>query len=853
MKTLGKRWSRMMAVLLTLVLMASPMTGLTAEAAAFRTTDSTNSLIMAVPNQTVHVSVSTVIADELVNIQLFSINAETSTPLLSVSNLKLLDSNGNEINMDTTTLNFSSSWRKYVTFDFDLTGDEALKIGYNTITISGIGYELGDSFDFEQKQIDLITLNTYTSMELENPCIIADSVSYSKSLKPGESLDMRVAVKNEGDVKALNTVMVIDYGDSGIVPDYAVNRIKVGDLASRNRTTVAVPIRVLEDATPGLHVITITFTCKNKAGEEQVNQQQLYITIEGEKADTVTEPELTLTTEDNYKEISPDSDETISIGIENTGDGPASNITVTCTSGLDTATGITKRYTTESLAVKNLKAGKSATVEVPFTVGRNISEGLHELNFTVSYTDASAKTYEKSLTIYLVVPYTTEETKPDLRNYITISGVTQSPAKPTAGEKVSISFDLINNGTGDIDNLRVYGLNMSSAGFEPVSNEPYQSIGAVACGAKKHITMTFKCGENITSGMNVLQIGYDYIDANGSKQAEDVTLYVLDVVSRETAQAKDVGRPKLIVNAYGTDQEILRAGEEFEFSFTLKNTHAVKAAKNIKITLTQDDGVFAPATGTNIFYIDEIPAGEESVQTMTLKTRADASTGDYTIRLLVEYEYDDMSEIDTEKGGVSEENTLKLRATENYRPVISNLYIETWDTVYVGSTVDMGFEFYNMGKSTLGNVYVTVEGDFELANNSTMSYIGAVSGYGQEYVNPQIVPLVAGEAVGTLTVHFEDSNGDEVTVSQEFSCYVEDQSSSWEDPGYSEWEDPGYYEYEDPYYEEEGEETGTIFGIDWRIVVAAAVVVIAVIVVVIVVAVKKSKNGKAKETDDEDY
>ena len=53
----------------------------------------------------------------------------------------------------------------------------------------------------------------------------------------------------------------------------------------------------------------------------------------------------------------------------------------------------------------------------------------------------------------------------------------------------------------------------------------------------------------------------------------------------------------------------LKAGGTFTFRYTLKNTHATKAAKNIKITLEQVEGVFSPTEGSNIFYIDQILAG----------------------------------------------------------------------------------------------------------------------------------------------------------------------------------------------------------------------------------------------------
>ena len=451
-------------------------------------------------------------------------------------------------------------------------------------------------------------------------------------------------------------------------------------------------------------------------------------------------------------------------------------------------------------------------------------------------------------------PKPEEDKKPDLYNYLDIHNVSQSPSNPEAGSKISVSFEITNNGNGKVKNLRIYGENLSSNGFEPLTNEPYQTVGDLGAGASKKTSMTFKVGENIVSGTNTLTIGYEFIDENGEKKRDSASIYILNVEGKKDEGTKDVGRPKLIISDYSTDNTVLKAGEMFNFSFSVKNTHQTKAAKNIKVTISQAEGIFSPAAGTNIFYIDAIPAGQVSVQNMDLKTRADATTGDYDLMIKLEYEYDDMSDADREKGGVSEENAIKLRATENYRPVIENISLDAWEGCYVGVPVDMNFEFYNMGKSTLGNVYITVEGDFALANNSQMSYVGAIQGYGQEFINPQVVALVEGEATGILTVHFEDSNGDEVTLSQEFTQYVQSMGGGdYDDPGY----DPGYIdpgEWDNPDLDPDGgEKEGGFFSKikPWMWIVGGVVVAAAIAVPIIVHVVKKSK--KAKVDEDEDY
>ena len=100
-------------------------------------------------------------------------------------------------------------------------------------------------------------------------------------------------------------------------------------------------------------------------------------------------------------------------------------------------------------------------------------------------------------------------------------------------------------------------------------------------------------------------------------------------------------------------------------------------------------------------------------------------------------------------------------------------------------TTQLSFSIYNMGKSVLNNVFFTVEGDFAVANGSSYYYGTLQAGY-PDYVEMDITPLVAGEAKGTLTVHMEDSNGDEVTYVSDISGMIMEMGGEpgWEDPGF---------------------------------------------------------------------
>ena len=858
-----RKSNKLLGLMMAIVLLITATGGIKAKAATrFEAVEPDLLNVEVEPGKTTHVSIP--VRSTSSSVKLFSLKgsaADAATAkLIHVKNLKMtVTSTGREIDM-------SSGYTVYTTgmasIEFDIIPEKSLKMGYYTVNIIGIGNDYASDNYLSKSEVTLLELSVHNLHELNSAYLEISDVSYKKDkMRPGNTLDLIFTIRNDGEIEALNSFLKLDLTGAGLIPVNNESRFKIGRLAPGATTTVTVPVKVLETATAKDDAaVGASFECKDNTGAEVGPfAQTVYVSIKPKEETAANKPFLELTTKSNYADMPRNSKLTVPVKITNTGSADAKDVTLAITSGVGTGTGVTKDYTSASLKIGALIAGESTTVKVPLTVAEDVTAGLHEFVFTVNYKDKDDKVMEaQTLTMYMKAPEATPTATPTptqgLYNYLDIHDVSQSPATPVHGGQVRLSFTITNNGNAPISNLRIYGENLSTTGFEPVSNEPYQSVGDLEEGKSKNVSMTFRLGEEIPNGLNPLTIGYEFFDESGTKKKDSAGIYVLNCIGKKTDEPTptpaDLGRPKLIVSDYSTDSDILRAGETFDFSFSIKNTHQTKAAKNIKITLSQAESIFAPAEGTNIFYIDSIEPGEVDVNTITLKTKNDATTGDYAINITMEYEYDDMSQVDREKGGVSEESAIKLRATENYRPVIENVTIDSWEGVYLDTPVDLSFEFYNMGKSTLGNVFVTVEGDFALANNSNMSYVGAVNGYSQEFINPSVVALVPGEATGILVVHFEDSNGDEVTISQEFTEFVQDYGGGGFDfPEEGDWgedfpiDDGGLVE----------EDQGFFSKIKPWVWIVLGVVVVAAIAVPIAVHKAKKAKKKVKVDEDEDY
>mgnify|MGYP002622398565 CR=1 FL=1 len=791
------------------------------------------------PGQTVHVSVPVrAIYNEA---YVYSIDAKTESSLISIANVAVVDANGKEINISNGTW-FGRNTNSKI--EMDLTADRALKAGSNSISVTGTGYYYdGSETEAETvKSLSLITIQTKTSTELVPPYLVVTDTSYSKAnMIQGGSADVKFTIRNDGEINALKAYISVDFGDTGIEPDYSVSRTKLGDVAANSSINFTVPVKVSETATAGKKSVTVTLSCRDASGTEiSPVSYTVYINVK-ENTAKVDEPVLKVTTKQNYAVISREQVVKIPLIIKNKGDAIAKNIKISAVSGLGSDSGITKNYTGDYVNGGSIKKSDSKEIEIPVIVSEKAEAGLKEFVFKVSYTDKDGNAKEDvSITIYRILEV-------EAASYnLEVSDVSQNVSHPAAGDEFTLSFIVKNTGTEQLTDVRVTGQNFSSATFVPVSGDPYVRVGNLSAGETKKVSIRLICGDSVPSGANAVTFNIDYLNSAGTKVTEAVSVYVLNVEGK----GNSTGRPKIIVSNYGTDEDVLKAGSTFNFNFTLKNTHTSKPAKNIKVTLSQKDAVFAPSAGTNSFYIEEIKAGEEIVEELEMKVKNTAATGDYDLSVSVDYEYDNMSEQELEKGGVTEENLIKLHATENYRPVIENVAVGGWDgSVYVNEPTDLSFEFYNMGQSKLGNVFVTVEGDFELANNANMTYVGAIDAYGQQVVNPQVVALTEGDATGTLVVHFEDSNGDEITTSQDFTAFV----STMEFDGIDDYvpEIPDGYTMN---------EYGEIVPIDqglpvwaWIAIIAGiAVVVIVIVVIVVKVAKNKKKKSAASEYEDED-
>ncbi len=650
-------------------------------------------------------------------------------------------------------------------------------------------------------------------------------------------------VKSTGDTVSVDSVTVTQVDTY----NYSTVRLRYNKMVE-----VTYELNISSLAKVGQYTYTITAYNSKVSGYEPDYTTPIYANTGGFQVtiDVVTACSTPLFALTSEPQVTGKAGEyfTIPVDMVNTGELAAYDVYVAL-AGNDSLISAT---TAMKQKVDTAEAGESIHARFTFKVDPEAKSQKFMLPITVTCRDYSGSAYSDS-SYYVIVDIEGKEEFSKDSNYV-VKNVVQSPENPKAGENVTLTFELQNYGDTDLKNIKLLLDNVSAAGFEPISSDPYLMLGDVEAWDSKNVTVTYKAGKNISSGTNLLSMTFDGEDKHGTSVKGSATVYVLNCVQGSVGDGASVSKPKLMVTDFSTDLTEIVAASKFNFTFKIKNTNSETTAKNIKVTVTSSN--FSVTAGGNTFFIDEIKPGQEHELTINLKAGSALTTNAYPISVSMEYEYDAETK-NTENGNsVTATDEILLQVSELLRAQCENISVGDWDTPVVGQNTSLSFEFYNMGKSMLSNVYVTIEGDFELATGNSY-YVGNISAGNPEYIECTVRPLASGNVKCKLVVHMEDSNGDEVTRETETTVYVADsQSASYMDSGDfldDSFVAPDYGIDDNMGINDDGtavDADSVINPTSIKIAVAAIVVIIAGVVAIIVVKKKKKNKKSTDEFDD---
>lgn len=220
--------------------------------------------------------------------------------------------------------------------------------------------------------------------------------------------------------------------------------------------------------------------------------------------------------------------------------------------------------------------------------------------------------------------------------------------------------------------------------------------------------------------------------------------------------------PRVMVSDYSIEEGEVLAGQPFTLNLTLKNT-ASSAVRNLKLTITTEQGELLPLEGAGTAYVAKIDANGEAQFSFSMKAIDGLQEKSYKVTLKTEYEGSNGVEYTVDESifiPVSLEQRLSI--TDVFLPNSQN---ELGDTVEISASIN------NLGDGTLYNVTVQVSGD---NLEETGSYIGNIES-GKSGILDTLTKASSISQIGDknkLIVSYEDKAGNLYREETEFMVSV---------------------------------------------------------------------------------
>ena len=300
--------------------------------------------------------------------------------------------------------------------------------------------------------------------------------------------------------------------------------------------------------------------------------------------------------------------------------------------------------------------------------------------------------------------------------------------------------------------------------------------GVMQSGAPWDVAYTFTVGNYATRGIKQVDFAISYRVGSATADLETMLLPVFVNITRGYSPSTGTSvrpMPKLIVEKFSLSADRLFAGETFTLTMYLRNTSTTEGIRNLEINLSDPTGTILPGgTSSGTMFIDAIGKDETVTQDIVLQSAPDAEARAYTLG--VSFSYDGASS----RQPFTAETTITLPISQRIRIKADEpaSYGEPW----AGQPYDTYMNIYNMGKSTVYNCAINVDGPgMSMFEPFFGGNIGPGSSIGADF---SLLFETGGEVKGDIVVSYEDVYGEVLELRVPFERYVN--GGLIEDPGW---------------------------------------------------------------------
>lgn len=568
------------------------------------------------------------------------------------------------------------------------------------------------------------------------------------------TLEVPFELKNNVTIKSLTATIISPKDEtlfSGNGTDFSTTVYDVKKTAS---STAKFNVAINQAAKAKIHEIKIQFKYVSSSGVIYVDEisNSYFIRVRSSQL----EPNVSVV---DYKmqtnQIKAGEKQTLNISLKNNGTLTANNIIVKL-SGFEKDK-IRLTGDSDSKQVNILNGKTSDTVSYSISAAPAAKSDTSELTADISYIDDNGKEYKTSSKIYISI-----DGKDAMSIEMKVLNLKMPSHVKSKGE-FSVEFDLKNVSDTEARMLEV-GMEYPTATIIPRST-PKKVLRSFKPGEQQHFKYDFIVKDDAQTGFYDMYVALKY-NIEGGKDTDAQTYKEFAGIFVDGAVG--LGRPKVIIENYDFGGTTVLSGQEFDLALDLFNTSSEELIKNIKVSLKADDGVFAPVDMSSSFFVETIGAQAHVNKVLRLKTKSDATVKAYNLVVTFEYEDSKGNAYDAQKNAYKEEETITI-------PVNQPIRIETGEVTispenYVNQPTPVSMEFFNMGRSTVYNLMVKAEGDFQVQGGNY--FVGNFEAGRSDFFETQVMPTVEGEAKGKVIFMFEDANGEPGVYEKEFTMNV---------------------------------------------------------------------------------
>ena len=300
--------------------------------------------------------------------------------------------------------------------------------------------------------------------------------------------------------------------------------------------------------------------------------------------------------------------------------------------------------------------------------------------------------------------------------------------------------------------------------------------GSIGRGQVVEFLYHLRLSKKATVGVKQVDFNVTYRNDEGDLKSGTVSLFVNVRKGLSPTSDKDTTTsvPKLIIESYKLSSDKIYAGETFDLEFTIKNTSDSTNLQNVQIHIKDagETATIVPASGgSNTLYISKIGKGQSSSQKVSLQTAPDAAAKAYTLNVDFSYESASTNAAHTANETIAVPILQKIRLKCD-EPTVYD------DVSYLESSTSMSIRMYNMGRSSIYNCIVDVEGN---GLKLEESYFGGTLSAGSTLAaDISVIPSEAGDIQGTVVISYEDVYGEPGEERLPFTLHVEDPNAGME-------------------------------------------------------------------------